>query len=234
MSSELARTDRCRPASESDLRFGLVCAQAFDFARNDQVFILAERDAVFGGELLRAFGDEINVRAFAQNLAGGAHRIAQVLDASHAPGAKRGAVHDQGIELHFAVAVEEAAASGIESLVVFHDDDGFFDSVERRAAALEHAPSRSQRVVDTVDVGVDHVIGHGPGAAMNDQDGIMSARVSPELVKRLDRIAGRVEARGIRSRAQRMKGTRLSFLWCLFIIVLTHGVAGISVLPSLA
>ena len=45
---------RCRPASDAcDARFGLVLAQALDFARDDQIFILAERDAVFGGEASR-------------------------------------------------------------------------------------------------------------------------------------------------------------------------------------
>ncbi len=118
---------------------------------------------------LRAFRDEIDVRALAENLAGGAHGIAQALDASDATGAERGSVHDEGVELDSAVAVEEAAASGVEGLVVFHDDDGLLDGIERRAATLQHAPSRSQRVGHAVNVGVDHVIGHGPGATMNDQ-----------------------------------------------------------------
>ena len=169
--------------------FGLILAQALDLAGDDEVFVLAERDAVLGGEVLRAFADEINVRAFAQNLARGAHRIAQALDAADAAGAERGAVHDEGVELDFAVAIEKAAASGVEGLVVFHDDDGFLDGVERRAAALEHAPSRSQRVGDAANVGVDHVIGHGPRAAVNDQNGISRQVESPEE-EAMDRIAG--------------------------------------------
>ncbi len=192
-----ARTDRCRLRCDRRACFGLVFAQALDFARDDQVFIVAECDAVLGGESFGAFGDEINVRTLAENFAGGAHGIAQALDASHAAGAERGAVHDEGVELDFAVAVEEAAASGVEGLVVFHDDDGFLDGVERRAAALEHAPSRSQRVGHAVDVGVDHVIGHGPRATMNDENGISWQELSLESVSfdakssmRLDRIAG--------------------------------------------
>ena len=162
----------------------LILAQALDFARDDQVFVLAQRDAVLGGEALGAFADEVYVRAFAQNLARGADGIAQPFDAADAAGAERGAVHDEGVELHSAVAVEKAAAPGVEGLVVFHDDDGFFDRIERRATTLEHAPARGERVVDAADVGVDHVIGHGPGAAVNHQNGIGRQRLSPEEVRR--------------------------------------------------
>ena len=127
---------------------------------------------------------KINVRALAEYLAGGAHRIAQAFDAADASGAKRGAVHDESVELDFAVAIQKASAAGVEGLVVFHDDDGFLDGVERRAAALEHAPSRGQRVIHAVDVGVDHVIRHGPGATVDDQNWIRRQKVSLELVMR--------------------------------------------------
>ena len=92
-----------------------------------------------------------------------------MLDTSHTTGAESGAVHDEGVELDFSVAIQKAAASGVEGLVVFHDDDGFLDGIECRAAALEHAPSCGQRIVHTADVGVDHVVRHSPGAAVNNQ-----------------------------------------------------------------
>jgi hypothetical protein len=147
--------------------FCLILAQAVDLAGDDQVFVFAKRNAVLGGEFLRAFSDEVNVRTLTQNLAGGADGIAQMLDASYASGAERGAIHDERVELDAAVAVEEAAPSGVESLVIFHDHDGFLDRIEGRAATLEHAPSSSQRVVHSADVGLDHVIGHGPSSAVN-------------------------------------------------------------------
>jgi hypothetical protein len=118
------------------------------------------------------------VRTLAENLAGGAHGIAQALDASHAAGAERGSIHDECVELDFAVAIEKAAASRVESLVVFHDDDGFLDGVERGAAKFEHAPSRSQSVADAANVGVDHVIRHGPRAPMNHQNRISRQELS--------------------------------------------------------
>ena len=84
------------------------------------------------------------------------------------PRAQRGAVHDERIELYFAVAIEKAAAAGIKGLVVFHDDHGFFDGIKRRSAAFEHPPARSHGVAHAVEMSFDHVIRNGPGAAMND------------------------------------------------------------------
>ena len=110
--------------------------------------------------------------AVAENLAGGANRVAQALDAADAAAAEGRAVHDESVELHFAVAVQETAASGVESFVVFENDDGFFDRVESRAAAFQHAPSGGGGIAHTVEVRLDHVIGNGPGAAVNDQNGI--------------------------------------------------------------
>ena len=102
--------------------------------------------------------------------------LRNALHAAHASGAQGGAVHDEGIELHFAVAIEKAAAAGVESLVVFHDDDGFFDRVERRAAAFEHAPARGHGVAHAVEMSFDHVVRNGPGAAMNYQNRIVARR----------------------------------------------------------
>ena len=56
---------------------------------------------------------------------------------------------------------------GIKSLVIFHDDDGFLDGVERRPAAFQHPPARSHGVAHTVEMSFHHVIRNGPGTAMN-------------------------------------------------------------------
>src|SRR3984957_3053280 len=156
----------------------------FDLARNDEVFVLAERHAVFGSEFFRALADKINVGTLAQNFSRGTDGIAQMLDASHSAGAQSRAVHDEGVELDPAVAIQKAAASGIERLVVFHNDDGFFDGVEGRAATVEHAPSSGESIRDTADVGIDHVLGHGPGAAVNNENGI-GHRNSPSCEPRV-------------------------------------------------
>ena len=132
------------------------------------------------GEALRAFGYKVHVRAVAQNLASRADGIAKALDAANASGAQGRAVHDEGIELHLAVAIEKAAATGVESLVVFHDDHSFFDRIERRSATFEHAPARGHRVAHAVEMSFDHVVRNGPCAAMNDQNRIGGKR-SPHV-----------------------------------------------------
>ncbi len=150
----------------------LILAQALDFPGNDEIFVAAKGDAMLGGKTFSAFGDEIDVRAVAENLAGGANRIAQALDATYAAAAQGRAIHDEGVELDFAVAVQETAAAGVEGFVVFENDDGFFDRVKSRAAAFQNAPSGSGGVAHAVEVSFDHVVGNGPGTAMNYQNWI--------------------------------------------------------------
>ncbi len=135
---------------------------------------------MLAGKSFRALAHKINVRTLTQNLARCPHRIAQVLHASHASRAKRGSIHDQRIHLHAPIAIQKAATPGVESLVIFHDDDGLLNGIESRAAALEHAPSRGQRVVHATKMGVDHVIRHGPGPAMNHQNRI-SRQENPRI-----------------------------------------------------
>ena len=74
--------------------------------------------------------DEIDMRTVAENFAGGANRVAQTLDASDAAAAQGRAVHDEGIELHLAIAIQETAAAGVEGFVIFHHDHGLFDGIE--------------------------------------------------------------------------------------------------------
>ena len=104
------------------------------------------------GESLRAFRHKIHVRTLTQNLSRRPHWIAQSLHASHAACAQRSAVHDQRIQLHLAVAIQKTSPAGVEGLVVFHDDDGFLDRIQRWAAALQHAPARGQRVAHAMQV----------------------------------------------------------------------------------
>jgi hypothetical protein len=122
---------------------------------------------VLGGEALGAFTNKINVGTLAENLAGGANWIAKMLDASDTAAAEGGAFHDEGIELHAAIAIEEAATAGVESFVILKNHDCFFDSVEGGASLLEHGPAGAERVAHTVEVRIHHVVGDRPGAPMN-------------------------------------------------------------------
>ncbi len=76
-----------------------------------------------------AFCNKVHMRTLAQYLAGCANRIRNVLDAADSAGTKRSSVHDQGIKLNLALAIQEAAATGIERFIVFHDDDSLLDRV---------------------------------------------------------------------------------------------------------
>jgi hypothetical protein len=146
----------------------LACAKALDLAWNDEIFVATESNAVLGGEALGAFGYEIDVWTVAENLAGGANRISQTLDASYAAAPEGRTVHDEGVELNFTVAIQEGAAAGVEGLVIFEDDDCFFDRIQGRTATFEDAPSSSGGVAHTVEVRVDHIVGNGPGSAVYD------------------------------------------------------------------
>src|ERR1019366_8618984 len=150
----------------------LVFPQALDFTRDHEVFVAAKSDALLGGKTFGAFSDKIDVRTVAKNLPGGANRVAQTFDATHSAAAEGRAVHDEGVELHLAVAVQEAAAAGVKGFVILESDHGFFDRIERGAATFERAPSCRGSIAHAVEVRLDHVVGNGPGAAVYDQNRI--------------------------------------------------------------
>ena len=121
------------------------------------------------GEVFGSLGDEVDVRALIEDEAGGLDGVAQALDAGDSAGAEGGAVHDEGVELDAAVAGEEAAASGVEGSVVFEVGDGGFDSVDGGGPALEEGIASLEGIEDALFVGVEHVVGNGPGSAVNDE-----------------------------------------------------------------
>ena len=152
--------------------FGLLeGVEAGLFAGDDEVHVLAELHAVLAGEALGSGAHEVDVRAFVEDEAGSADGVTEAFDAGDAAGAKIGAVHEEGVELDAAIAGEEAAATGVEGVVIFHDDDGGFDSGDGGATGLEDSVSGGEGVGDTVLVGGDRVVGHGPCSAMDDEGG---------------------------------------------------------------
>src|SRR5271163_1189712 len=92
--------------------------------------------------------------------------------AAHAPGTKSCALHNQSIELHFAISVKEAAASCVKGLIIFHDHDCFLDRVERRAPSLQHLPASRHRIAHAIEMSLDHVIRNGPCTAVDEQNWI--------------------------------------------------------------
>ena len=113
-------------------------------------------------EAFRAFGNEVNVRTFAEYLARSSNRIGDVIHTTDAARAKRGAVHDEGIELDLAFAIEEAATASVKGLVIFHNDDSFLGSFERGATFLKDAPSGSDRIAHAVEVCFDEIVRDRP------------------------------------------------------------------------
>jgi hypothetical protein len=91
-----------------------------------------------------------------------------VFDAAHSSGAQRGPIHYESVELNPAVAIQKAAASGIEGLIIFHFDYRFFDRVEGRAVALENCPSSFKGFAYALAMGFEQIIGNSPGATMDD------------------------------------------------------------------
>ena len=91
------------------------------------------------------------------------------------PARRCAAVHHQGIELHAAIPGEEGTAAGVEGVVVFHDGDGRLDSIKCGAVLREHSPSGGERVRNAALVRRDSVIRHGPGATVDEKDGLAEA-----------------------------------------------------------
>jgi hypothetical protein len=110
---------------------GLSCSQTTPLAINDEFAIFDQLKAKSRYELLRPFSNEIHVRTLAEDQPGGSDRIANSLHASDSSGTKSVAIHDQGIHLYFSVGSQETTAAGIESLVIFHDYNGFLDGFKR-------------------------------------------------------------------------------------------------------
>ena len=138
----------------------LAAAQpGFALGGGDEVLGIAERDTVGGGEMFGAFGDEHHVRAFFEDRAGGLNGIFHAAQTGDGAGAKRGGVHDDGVAFDVAVEGEMGTEAGVEDRVVFEDDNGGFDGVERVAAAFEYIPTGLESAEAAGFAGVDGFIG---------------------------------------------------------------------------
>jgi len=162
--------------SEAGGLAGLGVGEALDFAGQDELGVVDEGHAVSGGEALRAISDKIDVLAFFEDEAGGLDGVAEALDAGHAAGFHAATVHEEGIELDTAVGGEEAAAAGVEGGVVFKDGDGGLDGVDGGAAEGEDGIAGFKGGADAGFMGGCGVGGDGPGAAVNEESGVVSGR----------------------------------------------------------
>src|ERR1700756_3087571 len=117
------------------------------------------------------------MRAVTQDFARSANGIRNLFHAAHASGTKRSAVHNQRIELNLAIAIEEAATASVKRLVVLHDDDRFLYGIQCRSATLEHTPASGNCSPHAAQMCLYHVIRNGPGAAVDEQNGIRRQRI---------------------------------------------------------
>ena len=141
----------------------------FAFGGRDEVFGIAERDAVRRGEVFGTFGDEHHVGRFFEDSARGLDGIFDAAKTGNGAGAERGGVHDDGVAFDVAVECEMGAETGVEDGVVFEDDNSGFDGVERAAAVFENSPAGLESAETAGFAGVDGVIGNVPGTAVNNE-----------------------------------------------------------------
>src|SRR5262249_3959412 len=131
------------------------------------------------GEALRAFPHKIDVRALVEHQPCSLNRVADPLDAADAAGSHGGSVHHERVHLHPAITSQEAAAARVKGFVVLHGHESGFNGVQSHAAAFEPPPSFGERILHTDYVRVDHIVGHGPGAAMDHEYRKLSQRFGP-------------------------------------------------------
>src|SRR6266852_5172309 len=99
------------------------------------------------GEAARAVADDHDVIGALHHGLGEARDIFDAAHARDGAGAVRGAVHDAGVQLDFALFVGQAAvADGIVVGVVFDDGDGGYDGVEGVATFFEDVHAATERV----------------------------------------------------------------------------------------
>ena len=121
-----------------------------------------------------AFPDEINMRALAQDFTCRSNGISDVFDAADASRAEGGAVHHQSIKLHFAFAIQKAAAPGVKGFVIFHYDNRFLDCIKSCATLFQNPASRGDCVPHAIQMCFNHVAGNGPRAAVNQKNRVIA------------------------------------------------------------
>src|SRR5437879_12147339 len=104
-----------------------------------------------------------------ENLAGELNGVLDALQSGGSAGAKRCAVHDDGVAFDATVKIEVRAVTGVENRVVFEDDDGGFDGVKSGAAAVQGGPTRSAGGMATGFASFQGLVRHVPRAALNTQ-----------------------------------------------------------------
>ena len=136
-------------------------------ALNHQLFRRAERQALLDGKLLGTGANQHHVLAGFEHLARQANGVADALDRRYGAGPEARAIHDDGVELDVAFAVQVRTDAGIECGVVLQHHDGRFDGVERGAAALEDFPSGFECAAAPIAAVLNGFVGDVPGTTVD-------------------------------------------------------------------
>jgi len=136
---------------------------------DDEVFRGAKWNPIFGGEFFRTSADQHHVLAFFVHPPGQTNRIGDAFDGSHGAGFERGAIHQNGIELNLAIAIQMRADACIERGIILEENNGRFDGVNRLAARTENLPTCFEGGADALPAVLDCFVRYVPGAAVNDE-----------------------------------------------------------------
>jgi hypothetical protein len=150
----------------------------------DQFFALAKLDSVFDSEAFGAFGNQHHVRAILKDLAGNLNGVFDALQGGGSAGAKRGAVHHDGVALDMAVEIEVRAVTGIEDGIVFEDDDRGFYGIKSSAATGQDGPTGGEGAVTARFASIDGFVGNVPGATVNNKGRLHDQRIAEKTENR--------------------------------------------------
>src|SRR5215470_9482805 len=135
----------------------------------DQVVEVAEGDSVVACEALRSLRNQHHVRTVFENGPRGPNGILHALECRGGAGAKRCAIHYDGVALHAAIQREMRAVARVEDGIIFQHHDRGLDGVQCRAAARKNAPTCGKRALAAGLAGRNCFVRNVPGAAVNDQ-----------------------------------------------------------------
>jgi hypothetical protein len=141
------------------------------FCGRDEFFRITKGNPLFGGEALGAIGDEHHVRRFFEHCASSENRIFDATEASDGTSAESCSIHYDGVAFDVAIEIEMRAETGIEDGVIFEDDDGGLDGVERVATTGEHSPTGAKGAKTTSLAGVGNIIRDVPSTAVENEGG---------------------------------------------------------------
>ena len=139
------------------------------FTLDDEIFSLTEWNSIFGREFFCARADQHHVLAFFINTAGQTNGIQDAFDGGNRAGFQRGAIHQDGVELYTAVAIQVRTDTRVERGIIFERDNGGFDGVNRAAVRAQNFPADLERAADSFAAIIHCLLGDVPGAAVNDQ-----------------------------------------------------------------